>query len=130
MDKFDLTSGLSDLTSKQFYYVKVQSIPSQANFVLTRGMSLQPWSLQGGIPVHAIHRIIVCHETYLRGWKSIEAGMLRICPGLHLSSSPLAAILYLMAAEVGVVTVVVVVGVVAVVVVVVGVVVVFVVEVV
>ena len=31
--------------------------------------------------------------------------MLRICPGLHLSSSPLAAILYLMAAAVGVVTV-------------------------
>ena len=46
--KFDLTSGLFDLTSKQFYYVKIQSIPSQANFDLTRGMTLQAWSLQEG----------------------------------------------------------------------------------
>ena len=46
--KFDLTSGLFDLTSKQFYYVKIQSIPSQVNFDLTRGMSLQAWSLQEG----------------------------------------------------------------------------------
>ena len=53
MHKFVLTSGLSDLTSKQFYYVKAQSIPSQVNFVVTRGMSLQPWSLQEGIPVLA-----------------------------------------------------------------------------
>ena len=53
--KFDLTSGLFDLTSKQFYYVKVQCIPSQANFVLTRGMFLQAWSLQGGIPVFGFH---------------------------------------------------------------------------
>ena len=48
MAKFDLTSGLFDLTSKQFYYVKIQSIPSQANFDLTRGMSSQAWSLQLG----------------------------------------------------------------------------------
>ena len=43
--KFDLTSGLFDLTSKQFYYVKIQSIPFQVHFDLTRGMSLQAWSL-------------------------------------------------------------------------------------
>ena len=48
MAKFYLTSGLFDLTSKQFYYVKIQSIPSQANFDLTRGVSLQVWSLQVG----------------------------------------------------------------------------------
>ena len=53
MAKFDLTSGLFDLTSKQFYYVKVQFIPSQANFDLTRGMTLQAWSLQEGSGVES-----------------------------------------------------------------------------
>ena len=82
MHKFDLTSGLSDLTSKQFYYVKVQSIPSQANFVLTRGMSLQPWSLQGGIPVMTSYckfdfifenRIHITYNSHLDGLEAMVA---------------------------------------------------------
>ena len=43
--ELNLHQGFSELTSKKFYYVKVQSIQSQANFELTRGMNLQAWLL-------------------------------------------------------------------------------------
>ena len=53
--KIELTSGISDLTSKKFYYVKVQSVLSKANFELTRGMNLL-----GGIS-KSVHALIAAH---------------------------------------------------------------------
>ena len=44
--KLNLHQCFSELTCKQFYYVKGQSVPSQANFELTRGINLHSWHLQ------------------------------------------------------------------------------------
>ena len=46
--QLNLHQGFSELTSKQFYYVKVQFVRDQANFEHTRGLNLQPWHLQQG----------------------------------------------------------------------------------
>ena len=46
--KLNIHQGCPEITSNQIYYVKVQSIPSPADFELTRGMNLQAWHLQVG----------------------------------------------------------------------------------
>ena len=46
--KLNLHQGFPELTSKQFYYVKAQSVLSPADFELTRGMNLQAWHLHAG----------------------------------------------------------------------------------
>ena len=51
--ELNLHQGFSELTSNYFYCVKVQSIPSPADFELTRGMNLQAWHLQVGCCVIA-----------------------------------------------------------------------------